>query len=458
MLGQTSSLSLLGGAVPASGRTAPRPAAPAGFFGPDFLLGAVGARLAGGGAAYDSTGRPLQLPENSPQVRERKAAIEKIQSLFRAGDPAGARAEAEVLLRRNPKDSTAAAYIGHSYLREGDYISAVRYLSRAAESSSSVAVQRDLRAAQFLQRGEASALEEVGRLLRNKQTWKEGLQLATYLLDRNPANVDARIVVADFYEKRGRANLAGAELADGLEDADPGRAAALLPFLEGFARRHGTDPGGFDLLAQAYLRAGRLDDARAAFDEAIRLAGDDFDFISRLKADFADVYAGLGREHRLRGEEHEARRDFEQALALVNNDAHRGNLFDLELDAGRRYVRQGRLRAAQEAYERARVNLPAVDPGERREQLIEAYDALAAKLALDGDLETLVGARYGAYVLDSGDAARKRTLADAHDAYGLEMFAAQDWRGAYRQFKAAADLFPDDTTYLAHRDDARSRF
>lgn len=436
---------------------------PAGFggFGPAFLYSAISTRLVTSGSAYDASGRPIALPENSPAFQKRKAALADIQKFLKDQKYSEARTAAEELLKRDPSDAVAAAYVGRTYLLEGDYVSAERLLARAASGSANEQIQYDLRAARTLQKGEKFAVEEAQRLLRQEATAREGLQLATHVLDHNPSHAGARVAIAAYYERTGKLNLASAELTEGVGATDPSQLSPLIEFLEGFAERHDQAAGAHDLLAQALARGGELSRAESSFSRALELAEDDPALRAALKEDFAGILAAQGRVRQTRGDEREARRLFHRALDLFHNDEFRRDLSDLEYDAGLKALRSGRLREALTALDEARIYKPAApkageDP--RQEELVDAYESLAGRFANVGDLKGVVGARNGLYQLDTKNATRKRALADAHDAYGVELLAAGEFRLAYRQFKSAATLFSDDATYKAHRDDAWSRF
>src|SRR5258706_1901045 len=197
----SSSLSSFGFAANSSGATG---------FGPDFLLSALSSQSLTPGAAYDANGQ-------SPDTKARTAALIQAKELLKAGDPAGAREAANEVLRKNPSDAIAAAYVGRTYLAEGNYRDAVKYFSRAASGSDDSQIQADLRSAQTLLKGPEATVAEIRRLLKSPASARDGASLAGYFLNQNPGNVDARTLLVQFYESGGHTNLAGGELTDALD-------------------------------------------------------------------------------------------------------------------------------------------------------------------------------------------------------------------------------------------------
>lgn len=427
-------------------------------FGPDFLLNVLGSRTSvSGGTAYDANGRPITESENSERVKFRKQALETTKELLKAGDTVGARKAAESVLKRDSSDAIAAAYIGRTYLAEGNYEEAKRYFSRAASGSDSEQIQTDLRTATILAKGPDAALSEIKRLLRQPATQRDGAQLASYLLDAEPGNVEARIELVNFYEKLGKKGLAGAELSDAIAATPVEKFDTLLRRIEQFNADNALDAGSFDLLAQAYVRIGRLGDAQDAFVSAIALSKENLEFQGQIKADYAKTYVTLARDARTGGRDDEARRLYLKSLDISSNETTKAEYSDFEFERGDRELRAGRLRLALEAFDNARAYQPGSVSEEKKDELIEAYERLATKSTESGDLKTVVEARYGAFILDSGNDTRKRGLADAHDAYGLSLYDQGDYRGALRQFHSASQYYTTDPNYAAHYALAQSR-
>ncbi len=427
-------------------------------FGPDFLLNVLGSRTSvSGGTAYDANGRPITENENSERMKFRKQALETTKDLLKAGDTVGARKAAESVLKRDSSDAIAAAYVGRTYLAEGNYEEAKRYFSRAASGSDSEQIQTDLRTATVLAKGPDAALSEIQRLLRQPATQRDGAQLASYLLDAEPGNVDARIELVNFYEKLGKKGLAGAELSDAIAATPVEKFDTLLRRIEQFNADNSQDAGSFDLLAQAYVRIGRLGDAQDAFVSAIALSKENLEFQGQIKADYAKTFVTLARDAKTGGRDDEARRLYLKSLDISSNETTKAEYSDFEFERGDRELRAGRLRLALEAFDNARAYQPGSVSEEKKDDLIEAYERLATKSTEAGDLKTVVDARYGAFILDSGNDTRKRGLADAHDAYGLSLYDQGDYRGALRQFHSASQYYTTDPNYAAHYALAQSR-
>jgi len=424
-------------------------------FGPAFLLDKLGAPSAGTGGVYTLHGRAIVIdPQSSPQHQKKRSLdLNQARSLLREGDLAGARAAAMRVMENNPRDATGAYYVAHAHMKEGNYAAAERYFERAAAASEgNEQIAGDLRAVRLLQRDDAVVISEIRRLLADSQTERQGARLATYLIERSPDNVDARIALADFYEKLGKLNLAGAEFVDAIENVSSADRGTLLARLEQFSQSHEFDPGGYDLLARAYAAAGRLSEAEDAFEKALRLSDNDVD----IQRDYAEVYTRIGREHKARGNQIEARRAFERALELNRDDTRRNDLATLEFEAAEKAMNRGNLRLALTSLDKARVNLPIDDKDGLKDKLIAAYERLASKLGETGDLMRVVRAREGAHFLDAADDTRRRATADAYDAWGLSLHGSGDYYGAIKAFNAALKHYTTDANYAAHLADSQA--
>jgi tetratricopeptide (TPR) repeat protein len=411
------------------------------------------------GAAYDSTGASILPPSESVAGQERAALLEEAGTLFNAGDYAGAREKAELVLKKYSGDATTIYLVGRSYLMEGNYTQAQKYLSRAsALAPDSTEVSTDLKAAKILSLGEKAAVEEVKRLLSDNTNASQGLQIGVYVIQEWPENLSVRLAMADYYTNIGRVDYTGGIYVEALKEVPAEDQGPLLKKIEELALSHDDDPSAHDLLAQAYANAGRLAEAENEFDRALDLSEDDILFQSSLKKDFADVYARLGQEALVSGDDVTAVKYMEQALHLSWSSDRKSQLADMHIQLGEQALRQGLTGDALKAFGKAASYLPSDEDetDERRGRLINDYERLAAKLTGSGDLRRAVFARQGAYNLDTDDEDNKRRLADANDTYGLWLFDHQRYNDAIRAFRAALALYPDDEDYSAHLDDAEA--
>lgn len=424
-------------------------------FGPDFLLSVYGGGSSSG-SAYTSNGASYAPPASSPQGRARTAALSEARSALLTRQFADARAAAQTVLDRNPDDVTALYFTGRSYLEQGDFSQAARFLSRASELSGDQRIAADLRATRWLSGGSDEALRHVNRLISQRDTQAEGLRLATYLLQSEPQNLDARMVLVDFHQSQGRLNLAGAELLDALESATKEQSSTLLARLEKFVEAHPYDAGSHDLLAQGYAKFGRLDDAEAQFSEALRLLNDDPQRKQEIREDYADVLSRAGRAASDAGREAEARTLFRRAIDLVRDDERRNDLAGLEYAAGDRSLRAGNLRFALASLEQSRINFPVEDKDKLKDKLIAAYQRLATRFGEQNDLKRVADALNGAFLLDAADDDKRRAVAEAHVAYGHSLAADGDYYAAIKAYRAATKLYSDDATYAGFLADALS--
>jgi tetratricopeptide (TPR) repeat protein len=375
---------------------------------------------------------------------------------MKADDYAGARDVVAPLLKDNQTDSTANYITAQAYLREGNYRQAEAYFAQVASASpDSEEAQTDPEAARTLQRGETATIAKVKQLLNSNGTAQAGIRLASYLLQVKPDNLDARIALADYYERGGQLDSAGRVYVGALEHVSSDRAAELAARLESFAAEHSADPSAHDLLARAYAAAGRLPEAEQEFNKALSLSEDDIIFQVGVKQDFADIYTRFGHEALSKGDETAAGEYFDKALQLNRDDTRKTDVVELGTKMGERAIRGGAANAALRAFGKAAANMPSTGGEKWRDRLVKDYGLLANKLTNAGDLKRAVFAHLGAYQLDTEDEPLKRKLANAYDTYGLKLYGEGKYGEALRQFKEAVKLFGDDSTYAGHVSDAQ---
>ncbi len=152
-----------------------------------------------------------------------------------------------------------------------------------------------------------------------------------------------------LYEQLGSPALPGQPLSARLAE-DPAKVSMddLVARSEGYLVSHPEDGRGWDVLAPIYQRAGRLEDAIAAYRNAIRLLGPSVARLSGIGEALAYVAGGRVTP--------EARASFQQALALDGKDA-RAQFY---LAAG--LAQQQKLAEAASAWRAMAAELPADDP------------------------------------------------------------------------------------------------
>lgn len=425
--------------------------------GPDYLLSILSSSSGGSATSGYSEMVQSRLPAPDSLAGEKRATIlEQAAAQMKEDDFAGARDTVQSLLKDNPTDPTANYITGRAYLKEGQYREAERYFVQVASATpDNEQAQSDLEAVRVLQRGEAATLVQIKRMLANDQTAPAGVRLAGYLLESKPENLDARLALADYYDRLKKPGAAGAMYVEALDHVTGDRAGELATRIEAFATAYPDDPAAHDLLAQAYAAAGQLNQAEEEFNKALALSKEDPAFQTALKQDFADVYTKLGHEALNRNDERDAVDYFDKALKLNRDDTRQTDVVTLQTTIGERALRGGVINVALRAFAQAAANIPTTEGEAWRERLIRDYGQLATKLNEAGDLRRAISARLGAYQLDTSDDTLKRKLADAYDAYGQEFFNEGKYGEALRQFKAAAKLYPNEHTYVSHISNAQ---
>lgn len=414
-----------------------------------FVIDMLGAAYAANDT-YSALGGSLPA-HNSAEGKARAAKLAEATSLLNSGDTAGARAVVQVLVARNPQDSIAVYILGRTHLADGDYSNAIKQFERAAAGTpENKDIAADLKAARTLSRGLDFATDEARRLLKNQSTAADGLRLATYVFQARPEEVELRISVADYYESRGRLDGAGAAYIDAIERTPVDRLGPLLSRLKKFANDHSQDPAAYDLLARAHGRAGRLEDAETAFNTALQLSANDTLFQQGLKKDFAKLYSQMGDVARASGDEATARKHYTRAYELNTTDETRGNIANLEYAAGKRALAAGQNVLAMQYFTKAAAYLPLEGADELKEDLAKSFEKLATRFDANGDFKRVIAARNGAFILDTKNDTRRRSLADANDVYGLWLHEQGNYHQASRYFRDALKLYPGDPNYTAH--------
>jgi len=424
-------------------------------FGPDFLLSAIGARIGSTGAAYNAQGKSTLPPSTSAQGKARAAKLTDITDKLKSGDTAEARKIAEGLVKDNQSDSVAVYLLGRTYLKDGDYKTAERLFSRAAAGApDNKEIAADLKAAGLLKRGLDAASKEAIKSLKNPSTAADALRLATYVVEANPTDTKLRVAVADYYERNKKLDSAGAALAEAIKQAPAGDVADLVTRLKKFTKDHASDPGAFDLLAQAQSKAGDLSGAETSYKQAIDLAAGNEDFQNSLRDDLAGVYSQFGQAAAAKGDVASARSYYDKSLNLKRSDETLAKVFNLEVSEGDKALRLGQNTLALQYYNRAALNRPVTETDDeakaRKDALTNGFDTLASRFEASGDLRRVIQARNGSFLLDTKDDTRRRNLANAQDTYGLDLHSQGKYNEASRWFREALKLYPGDTNYSAH--------
>lgn len=205
-------------------------------------------------------------------IQQRAARhFRRAEAYRQAGDYAKAEIEYINVLRRVPEHAGAIGGLGLIYFDQGRISRMYAYLHKA----------------EGLQPGNLAVRTRLARLYINAGRWREGRAEALYVLERQPADPDAPILLAQSSVQRAEIDAARTQLrqlpdalrgsapvlaAEGFLELRTGRTAAAL---EAFRRAEAADPkSAVARLGTAYVRLALKDSAGAeqAFAAAARLA------------------------------------------------------------------------------------------------------------------------------------------------------------------------------------------
>lgn len=264
---------------------------------------------------------------------------------------------------------------------ESDYAAALEHAARAVERDSSFALAHWLRyaAAAYANQGDVArasleaAMEHRYRLPQREQYYvrreyhgslrqdpERALQLAEMSVSVNPEDIEARLVLALYYQVRDRIDDAVAQYLEVLRVA-PTQTQALLAVgqlyagqgdyersIEHLGRYAELEPEQtqvYPLLASAYRAQGRFDEARAECERPLLLEPED-----------VGAQVCLGEIAADRGRWDEAERQFETAFGSARTAAERVQVYQAR---GAYYLRRGRI---DDAIRERAAELPELGP------------------------------------------------------------------------------------------------
>lgn len=426
------------------------------LFGPPVEL-----QINGAAALADPTGAILGAKfagSVSDRALARKRQAQRQRDLIAAGaallekDFGRARDVAQQMLKRDSDDADATHIIGRSYQGEGDMRAAIKFFARAAQlAPDNKEYGGDLRNAQLLAGSDADAINAARTMLRDPSQRVAAIRLLTAVGERTH-DASARLAIGDAYLEQKSRQLALQSYQAALDGADVGTLSRLAERAERLLADEPSASAVFKFRGDIRLRSGAFADAIDDYRTA--------QVLDTTGATFSDALAGAhaqrGRDFRSRGQLEEAQADLREAAALdyFNLDLKR-EMSQVSLDLGYQRMNFGALNLALGAFSDARVALPGDDPA-LQNSVAAGYFALGGRFTQAGDLETAAMVHQTAFDLNS-TSEHRLGLAGARVALGGWFGGLNRWSDAVTEYEKAVELYPDNATYLALLEDARSR-
>jgi len=420
-------------------------------FGPAYLLGGSTKRYDRG--LYTALQRQVGWDGTvASQVlaRQRAAALKEAADLIRAGATAAGRDRALELLERDANDVTALRLVGHSYLLEGNYAEAERYLRRAAGAApDNAAVREDLRIAVTLQASDEEVLHAARSRLSKAATRTEGLRLLSYLAARSPDNAEVFVTLAEGFAAAYRSREAAGALQEALARAGAEYADRLIAVAETLVRRHPQAGLAHALHGRALQKAGRFDEAVRAFEVAQSLEPEDLTYTS----DLAGAYIARAVDLLERGDAVNARVDLEAARAL--DPAHADlptATARLAMVRAERELAGGRYNSALSELNQAADNAP--DDEAFRTRLAALFNRAGLHLRDEGADSAALSAFIRAYELDPDSGVARTNVAELSYSEGVAALNRNDFDAAIEHFQRARQADPSEGQYRTALADA----
>lgn len=424
-------------------------------FGPAAILSATGLTSLSAvpsdailGGAY----RPAAAPAAQTSAKQRKEMLREVAAAMTqhgAGETEEARQRLIALLKKDRTYSPAYQSLGQIALDQQDYKAAERFFSQAHFFSPQFGFDADAENARILQKGDDAVLARARSLLARPATRSDGQRLLVGLTQRSDTNVQARLLLGDSL-------INGADLVNGLDQyrqalsaAEGSEIRAVAQRLEGLADRAPNSAIIRNLLGQAQLKLGDVNEALRSFQTATSLSNGDPSY--RLAE--APAYVAVGRAELRNGNLVAAMTALDAARDRdpISKDVRVAHAEGLLARGEYRYRLGASAQAVQDLYLASRELGADGDDALRGRVAAAAFRAATAlqnrRIARGDPIGDEVLAFQAAYDLNRGNAAYKQRLAAVRFALGEEFRAAGRLKDAAYSYQRAYELFPSDTAY-----------
>ena len=388
--------------------------------------------------------------QTAPRLSDREIqSLEEAFVLIEEGDLDAAEESLERILSSNRSNGAAVHALGLIGLERNEFEKAERLFRRADFLAPGRGYGVDAENAQVLTEDDETVLQRASRLADDPDTRARGTELLLRLIDRSPANAEARFLLGQTFLREGDLLNASKHFFSAISTAETGQLAGFQERIRGFIELLPSVPSLQRVLGRAQLRSGQFRDAL----ESLNLAEAASETPGLFDSDFALSYVGIGREFLERGDITRALLNFRRAAEFDSDNSQvREALAEGLLARGDGVRRLGSLNGAISLFdEAARALGSAGSESLRRRLSLSAYDAGLRKeresIAAGTDLDIEALAFQVAFDLDSDNATYKRKLAETRNTIGDQFLADEELEAAIGSFRRAHELFANDTTY-----------
>lgn len=412
-------------------------------FGPDTLAQFDLEGVLAAQTAYDQPIVPTRVRQ------ETAAGLQYVSALLDVGRYDDARALTESLLEKNPTSAEATHALGVIALRQRDYSTAEQYFRKASFLDSEGGYDVDADVARDLQKSDDEVYALAQRLVKADDTQSRGMSLLSGLVQRNPLQTDARILLGEYQIKTGDATNGLSQYRLAILTADQSQLAHLEDNLDDLVKQAPDSAYVRRLLGETQLALGRNEEAAETFALATELS--DQDVVYRAYESPAHVAIGYDKldDNDIPG----AIASFEHARQLdYGNSKARIGLGEAYVARGALRTRLGSLSAAVADFNTAAGKLRNGADEETRAKLASA--AFLAGLRIEtnhrasGDSVGDESVAFSlAYEFDSDNDTYRAKWAEINHRSGTEFLADGEYADAAAAFKIAYDLYQGNATY-----------
>ncbi len=433
--------------------------------GPAFLLGGKAPTASSG--VYDATGLLLNTatgqaqaegasPQSNPEHQRHQQALASAAASIKKGDLQAGRAELQTLLDKDPADTVALRFMGHSYMAERDYQRAERLYARASSlDPQDERARDDLLAARTLQKPDAEALAEVRQKLQSPSHRVESLRLLFKLSERSPRNADVYLALADGFKSAGKPLQVVGALQEALRHADQQQIGGVIERARAFAGEHPQVGLAHNILGRSLAKGEQYGEAIRQLKSAQDLAPENLAYAG----DLAGAYVARARQLLGAGSVESAETDLHSAQRI---DPTVGGVSDVY--AGVAAIRAGR-DVAHGLFRKAAARLNSVasnppDDLELKEQLASVFMRIGIHHKTQGDNTLALDNYERAYALDPDSAVARRNVGELSHAKGVAALNAYEYDNAVRHLERSYDTYRADASNgqdLARAYDARGQ-
>lgn len=425
-------------------------------FGPDFILSLGGSSDTSGiysavdlsgiinsqaSAGFNATAQMLTAAEID--------ALDEAYDLIEANDIDGAEEIFNGLLAKKKTNAAAIHGTGMVAVLRQDYAAAEKLFQRADFLAPTRGYSDDATIADILQRSDDEVFEQASQMVYNPNTRDVGRRLLLHIVDKQPNNAKARILLGETLLRDNDIINGANQLLASVSSADQEQLLHLLGTAKELTGRLPTVSTFQRLLGGVQVRLGKFDDALETFARIEQILGTD----TLHKADKADAYVGVGKRYLQQGDISRAISTLKEAKSLdpLNKNVSE-TLAEAYLAQADQATRWGSTKKAIQSYKLAADALGSNGSDSLKRRI--AVSSFTAGIRMEREsvrlgrkLNDEVLAYQAAYDLDPSNLTYKRKLAETRVTIGDQYAADEDYAEAIASYKRATKLYPANQDY-----------